>query len=116
VRVLRSNSMPPPSSGYAAMATLGGFQKAYQVLAHDVRLLLMRPMTGAIHQPDAPEFGKASLPGSHGPARDPIGAPILFSRDELRGNIDGTPREGQLLGEGRGKELLRRCRYSCRAG
>ena len=77
----------------------GGLKEADQLSADNVRLLLVGPMTGALHQLDSPEFREAALPSAHGPARGSIGAPILSSRDELRRDIDGTAREGELLGQ-----------------
>ena len=68
-----------------------GFQEVDQVLAHNLRLLLVRPVTGAIHHTDALEVRKARLAGSQGTAWDAIGAPILHSGDKLRRDIDGPP-------------------------
>src|SRR5262245_12207135 len=79
------------------------FEKADQLLAHDLWLLLLRPMASAIHQLHSSEFREARLAGCLRTPCDPIGAPVLDACDELRGDIDGPPREGELFGDVWGK-------------
>src|SRR5262245_33097132 len=83
--------------GTGTRGSSGRVEEAGQELGHDLRLLLMRPMTRAIHHMNAHELGEAALPGLLGPTDPSIGAPILFPRDDLRGYIDRAPREGHHL-------------------
>ena len=80
-----------------------GFQEADQLLAHDLWLFLLRPVAGTIHQLHSSEFRIPGLSGSLSASRDPVGAPVLFARNELRGDVDGPPRECELLGNVCGK-------------
>ena len=60
-------------------------------------------MTGPVHQLHSPELREPVLSGSLGASRDSVGAPILFARNELRGDVNGPPGEGELLGDVCGK-------------
>src|SRR5215471_15180553 len=71
------------------------------MFADDLRLLLMRPMAGAIdhlHSSELREAGPASCGRTAGRS---IRAPVLRPCDELRGYVNGATRKGQLLGERR---------------
>src|SRR4030095_13952580 len=70
-----------------------------QLLAHNLWLFLVRPVAGAIHHLHASEFRIPGFAGALRPSGDPVGAPVLFTRDELRGNVDGPSRERELLGD-----------------
>src|SRR6187455_119597 len=79
------------------------FQEGDQLIAHNSWLFLLRPVAGTIHELHSSEFRIPGLSGSLSAARDPVGAPVLFARNELRRNVDGPPREGELLGDIGGK-------------
>src|SRR5688572_19673557 len=78
-------------------------QEADQLFAHDLRLFLLRPVTGTIHQLRSHELRVAVPSNSLGSARDPVGAPILFAGDEPSGDVDGATGESELLGDVGGK-------------
>src|SRR5262249_25468787 len=79
------------------------FQEADQMLTHNLWLFLLRPVAGTIHQLHFSEFRIPGFPGSLSTPRDPVGAPVLFAPNELRGDVDGPSREGELLGDVCGK-------------
>ena len=79
------------------------FRKPIRCSAHKSRLFLLRPVAGTIHQLHSSEFRIPGLSGSLSASRDPVGAPVLLARNELRGDVDGPPRECELLGDVCGK-------------
>src|SRR5258708_25931699 len=53
-----------------------------------LRLLLLYPMAGAVHQMNAEHLCARALLHRFINARTLIGAPVLLSRDEARGHVD----------------------------
>src|SRR3954452_18722709 len=62
-----------------------------QLPAHNLWLFLLRPVTGPVDQSHSPEVREPVLAGSLGASRDSVGAPILFARNEQRGDVNGPP-------------------------
>src|SRR6516165_11898645 len=76
-------------------------QERGQKLTHLFRLLLVSPVTGALHHMHAFELGEAGLADVHGSADRPIGAPVFSCSDYLCGNVNRAAGESQLLSGGR---------------
>src|SRR5262249_40425674 len=74
-------------------------QKVDELSAHDVGLLFLWPVAGAVDQLHASEFRVPARSGGRCAAGDSIGTPLLNGGDELRRHIDGSSRECQLLGD-----------------
>src|SRR6516165_12594658 len=76
-------------------------QERGQKLTHLFRLLLVSPVTGALHHMHAFELGEAGLADVHGSTDRPIGTPVFSGSDHLRGHVDRAAGERLLLGDTR---------------
>jgi len=74
-------------------------QELNEQSAHQFRLLLLHPMSGAIEKMEADHMRAGAIAHLVDSTRCLIDAPIAFASDVLRGHIYGATRKGVHLGE-----------------
>src|SRR5215469_3832435 len=90
-----------PLSGHTPGHLSALAQERGQKLTHLFRLLLVSPVTGALHHMHTFELGEAGPADVHGSADRPIGAPVFSCSDYLCGNVNRAAGESLLLSGGR---------------
>src|SRR5689334_18542107 len=82
---------------------LGGIaQELHEQRGHLFGLLLLHPMSGAIEKMKSQHMRAGAIAHFVDRTRSLIDAPIAFSRNVLRGHVDGAARKGLHLSDASG--------------